>query len=146
MDAILTLIGLLVVISLFFRFIGAIFVLLLRYPILLLFAILGIYYLFRNTRFYTYRTTNRRYYHNNDDNRRYYQNNNQNYTNLRQQYDYYRNLFGLPENFTKDDLKKKFRELTKKYHPDKCQNNKEKCEEQFKKINEAYEFLSKYAK
>jgi len=146
MEIFLTLIGLLVVISIFFRFIGVIFIILFRYPILFLFVILGIYLLFKNSqfRFYTYRTHRTPH----EDYRRHYNNtsNSQNYYDSRQKYDYYRSLFNLPENFTKADLKKRFRELTKKYHPDRCADNKEKCEEQFKKINEAYEFLLKYAK
>ncbi|WGS65141.1 J domain-containing protein [Marinitoga aeolica] len=146
MEAILTFIGLLVVISFFFRFIGAIFIMLFRYPILLLFVILGIYFLFRNFRFrfYTYKTRENPYRNYGNQSQSNY--GSQNYYDLRQKYDYYRSLFNLPENFTKDELKKRFRELTKKYHPDKCPDNKEKCEEQFKKINEAYEFLLKYAK
>ncbi|KAF2956954.1 DnaJ domain-containing protein [Marinitoga sp. 38H-ov] len=143
MEIFLMFIGLLVVISIVFRFIGAIFILLFRYPILLLFAILGIYFLFRNVRVYTYNS--RKYYNDRYNEKRYY-NHQENYNNLRRQYDYYRNLFELPENYTKEELKKKFRELTRKYHPDKCHDNREKCEEQFKKINEAYEFLLKYAK
>ncbi|KLO21142.1 hypothetical protein X275_10900 [Marinitoga sp. 1197] len=146
MESLLTFIGLLVVISIFFRFIGLIFAMMFRYPILFLFGIFGIYFIFRNMRFKFY--TYRRYYNQNrnynDTSQHSY--GSQNYYELRQKYDYYRNLFNLPENYTKDELKKKFRELTKKYHPDKCQEDKEKCEERFKKINEAYEFLLKYAK
>ncbi|GAB6189382.1 hypothetical protein JCM30566_11210 [Marinitoga arctica] len=144
MEILLTFIGLLVVISIFFRFVGAIFIILFRYPILFIFAILGIYLLFRNFKFkyYTYRKTYGNYYENN----RKQNNNYQNYYDLRQKYDYYRSLLNLPENFTKDELRKRFRELTKKYHPDKCIDDKNKCEEKFKKINEAYEFLLKYVK
>ena len=45
-------------------------------------------------------------------------------------------LFGLTSNFTKDELKKRYLELSKKYHPDLNGD-----EEMMKKINLAYEVL-----
>ena len=51
--------------------------------------------------------------------------------------DYY-TILELNENCTKEEIKKKYRELCLIYHPDK--NNGEDTE--FKKINEAYETLS----
>lgn len=42
---------------------------------------------------------------------------------------------------SQDDIKKSYRKLSKQYHPDLNQNNKE-AEEKFKKINEAYSVLS----
>lgn len=47
----------------------------------------------------------------------------------------------LNEEEFKTILKKKYRDLSKVYHPDKNPNNKE-AEEKFKEINEAYECLS----
>ena len=50
--------------------------------------------------------------------------------------DYY-TILDLNENCTKEEIKKKYRELCLIYHPDK--NNGD--DKQFKKINEAYETL-----
>lgn len=53
--------------------------------------------------------------------------------------DYYE-VLGLSKNATEAEIKKAYRSLAKKYHPDV---NKEKdAEEKFKEINEAYEVLS----
>jgi curved DNA-binding protein len=53
--------------------------------------------------------------------------------------DYYR-VLGVSKTASKDEIKKAFRKLAMKYHPDKTKNNKE-AEEKFKKINEAYAVL-----
>lgn len=54
--------------------------------------------------------------------------------------DYYR-LLGVSKNASKEELKKAFRKLAMKYHPDKTKGDKA-SEEKFKKINEAYAVLS----
>ncbi|MCK5057104.1 MAG: DnaJ domain-containing protein [Candidatus Aminicenantes bacterium] len=54
--------------------------------------------------------------------------------------DYYK-VLGVNKNATKEELKKAFRKLAMKYHPDKNKDDKA-AEEQFKKINEAYAVLS----
>ena len=54
--------------------------------------------------------------------------------------DYY-NILGVAKNATKDEIKKAFRKLALKYHPDQNKDNKA-AEEKFKKINEAYAVLS----
>jgi len=54
--------------------------------------------------------------------------------------DYYK-LLGVDKNSSKDGIKKAYRKLALKYHPDKNKGNKE-AEEKFKKINEAYAVLS----
>ena len=54
--------------------------------------------------------------------------------------DYYK-LLGVTKGATKDELKKAFRKLAMKYHPDKNEDDKV-AEEKFKKINEAYAVLS----
>ncbi|OPJ63843.1 molecular chaperone DnaJ [Clostridium oryzae] len=54
--------------------------------------------------------------------------------------DYYE-VLGLQKGASEDDIKKAFRKLAIKYHPDKNKGNKE-AEEKFKEINEAYQVLS----
>lgn len=54
--------------------------------------------------------------------------------------DYYKTL-GIERNATPEDVKKSFRKLAMKYHPDRNPGDKE-SEEKFKKITEAYEVLS----
>lgn len=58
---------------------------------------------------------------------------------LMQYRDYYETL-GVPKNASQDDIKKSYRKLAKKYHPDANPGNKE-AEEKFKGISEAYEVL-----
>lgn len=53
---------------------------------------------------------------------------------------YYETL-GVDRDASQSDIKKKFRELAVKYHPDHNPDNKE-AEAKFKEINEAYETLS----
>lgn len=47
----------------------------------------------------------------------------------------------IQENSSSDEIKKAYRKLSLKYHPDRNPNNKE-SEDRFKKISEAYETLS----
>ena len=54
--------------------------------------------------------------------------------------DYY-TVLGLEKGASDDEIKRAFRKLAIKYHPDKNQGNKE-AEEKFKDINEAYQILS----
>ena len=55
--------------------------------------------------------------------------------------DYY-SILGVPENANVNEIKKKYRSLAMKYHPDRNQDNREKAEERFKQISEAYYVLS----
>ena len=55
--------------------------------------------------------------------------------------DYYE-VLGVAKTATEDELKKAYRKLAKKYHPDANPNNKEEAEAKFKEVNEAYEILS----
>lgn len=54
--------------------------------------------------------------------------------------DYYKTL-GVARGASTDEIKKAFRKLARKYHPDVNPGDK-KAEEKFKEINEAYEVLS----
>ena len=54
--------------------------------------------------------------------------------------DYYE-VLGLQKGASEDEIKKAFRKLAMKYHPDKNPGDKE-AEEKFKEINEAYAVLS----
>ena len=51
----------------------------------------------------------------------------------------YYKLLGVPTNATYDEVRKRFRELALKYHPDKYSGNKKKAAEKFKKIFEAHQ-------
>ena len=50
-------------------------------------------------------------------------------------------VLGVEKDFTKDELKKKYRQLAKKYHPDLNPDNEE-AKEKLQEINEAYAILS----
>src|SRR5689334_3800716 len=54
--------------------------------------------------------------------------------------DYYK-ILGVSKSATQDEIKKAYRKLAIKYHPDKNQGDK-KAEEKFKEANEANEVLS----
>jgi molecular chaperone DnaJ len=60
--------------------------------------------------------------------------------------DYY-DVLGVPKNATDDDIKKAYRKLAMKHHPDRNQGeDAKKSEEKFKEAKEAYEMLSDASK
>lgn len=54
--------------------------------------------------------------------------------------DYY-SVLNVARNATDDDLKKAYRKLAMKWHPDKNPNNKNEAEANFIQISEAYEVI-----
>ncbi|XP_055004427.1 dnaJ homolog subfamily B member 2 isoform X2 [Boleophthalmus pectinirostris] len=55
--------------------------------------------------------------------------------------DYYK-ILGVPKTASQEDIKKAYRKLALKWHPDKNPDNKEEAEKKFKELAEAYEVLS----
>jgi curved DNA-binding protein len=55
--------------------------------------------------------------------------------------DYYK-ILGVEKNASADDIKKAYRTLALKYHPDRNPTDKKRSEEKFKKVSEAYAVLS----
>ena len=53
--------------------------------------------------------------------------------------DYY-DVLGVTKSASKDEIKKAYRKLALKYHPDKCKNKKT-GEKKFKEVFEAYETI-----
>jgi len=55
--------------------------------------------------------------------------------------DYY-DILGVKKTATEEEMKKAYRALAMKYHPDRNPGNKKESEDRFKEINEAYAVLS----
>ena len=54
----------------------------------------------------------------------------------------YYKLLNVPTNASEKEVKKAYRNLAKKYHPDMYQGDKSVAEEKMQLINEAYDTLS----
>tara|TARA_B100001093_G_C26822375_1_gene1012449 strand:+ start:1071 stop:1601 length:531 start_codon:yes stop_codon:yes gene_type:complete len=54
----------------------------------------------------------------------------------------YYDILELPDNSSDNDVKRAYRKLAVKYHPDKNRDNREIAEEKFKQVAEAYEILT----
>lgn len=57
-------------------------------------------------------------------------------------------VLGIRQNASEDEIKSAYRELVKKYHPDKYQNNPlaDLAKEKLQEVNEAYDYLMKNGK
>jgi len=55
--------------------------------------------------------------------------------------DYYE-VLGVTKEATQDDVKKAYRRLAKKWHPDLHKDDRAQAEKMFKELTEAYEVLS----
>ena len=55
--------------------------------------------------------------------------------------DNYYKVLEIPNNSSKDEIRKAYKKMAVKWHPDKNINNKEVAEKKFKEIGEAYEIL-----
>ncbi|EDO43846.1 predicted protein [Nematostella vectensis] len=52
-------------------------------------------------------------------------------------------VLGLTEDATQEEIKKRYKKLAMKWHPDRHRDNKEEAQKHFMEIQEAYEILSK---
>ena len=57
-----------------------------------------------------------------------------------------KSLLGLREKSTIKEIKNKYKELMKKWHPDKHKDDSEKATKMSAQINEAYEIIVEYCK
>jgi len=53
-------------------------------------------------------------------------------------------ILGLYDSATMEFIKQRYKDLSKKWHPDKCHDTPEKCHEMMQKINAAYKTILDY--
>jgi DnaJ-class molecular chaperone len=58
----------------------------------------------------------------------------------------YYDILGISKNASEEEIKKSYRKLAVKWHPDKNPDNREESEQKFKEISEAYQILSDKSK
>ena len=64
---------------------------------------------------------------------------------VHEEIDQARKSLGLGESASLKEIKKAYRSLSRKWHPDKCKkNDAKKCNEKMKEINHAYKLIMKY--
>lgn len=57
-----------------------------------------------------------------------------------------RNILELPENATMEEIKSNYRDLIRKWHPDRCTKDTEQCKEMTARIITAYRLINDYCK
>ncbi len=55
-----------------------------------------------------------------------------------------RKLLELPESATMEEIKAQYREMLKRWHPDKCNENNDQCLEMTKKLISSYKIILEY--
>jgi len=55
-----------------------------------------------------------------------------------------REVLGLPETATMETIKRSYRVLMMKWHPDRCGEDRQKCKERAQKIIKAYQVIPDY--
>jgi DnaJ-class molecular chaperone len=61
-----------------------------------------------------------------------------------EQIDKSRKLLGLQESATRDEIKKNYKALLHRWHPDKCKEDQDKCKEMTDNIIKAYHIIMDY--
>ncbi len=63
-----------------------------------------------------------------------------------QQINQARIMLELPERATMEEIKLNYRNLIRKWHPDKCDSNRDNCKEMTVKIISAYRIINEYCR